>query len=881
MIYLSSLVKLAPMGLMAPFHENELDTLRRKHASEAAASAILARNMSHNIGSHVTPRTRLEDLRGRIGEFFLPKAGDPRYWGESPWRVAFDVLKELKDTLDEYEQRKAEFIAEFSTDPLISTREAWFYRDVVLPFIRNTALMDTLAANEGFHYRKADSPGITVRCFRQTPDGETVEFRPFFFPERLPAPRVESLRAREKENKGAPIIPYGLRTGGNPSVIHTWSILGIEHDVRVSLPGPVGEMALYSILENLIRNAAKHGGRRGDDNRNGPMEIRIVIREPKGGDTDNEYYALDIGENLSDPAKVVDADNERRVVDVLNGHIKDSIVDDAGQVRKQAWGLAEMGLCADLFRGQAPGDFRKGEKRLKVRPGNWEGFLDEKPENPDCLVYSLKVKRAWTAVFFGFKEVPEEERLRLRSGGFDFKRGSALFGRDAGGMPAAFRFAVLNARLVDEHGIEEIGAILNRLPFRIIVTGDVADTKEKEWLRGRGIAQAKTPLPFGNGRDHERSTGETSRWLWREWLGFLAEKTGLGDTPLALDVYFMQDKGRQPTKDWIGATETFNGEASPDGKPDKIPARVEVWERDTRDGRVKPATENRPDTKEAKRIIIDRHGDFAEKSGYRPSEKDRLIIIDKASTDFDALYNAALPDARRKPDEPGKKPDGDPWELPFELAEAGLLRVLILDERIAQNANREFDETGAAKKGFRRAVTRSENIAPRNWHIAERAGVYVAGYLDIGKPDGIESLDLAGGGWRHEQVNAPKKLGLTIRFDNPGFHISAGHWPGPDLRANDHIPRRMEDVDLVIIHQGILDRVREECGPAIRDDLLAGLEKCCWLIVESGRGIPPEVQEGKSKFLPFSLIERAFRGGRVAKLGLTRAVMAMPRNKSS
>nr|VFJ45869.1 MAG: hypothetical protein BECKDK2373C_GA0170839_10132 [Candidatus Kentron sp. DK] len=847
-------------------------------ASKFAASAILARNMSHNIGSHVTPRTRLEDLRGRIWEFFLPKADDPKYWGESEWRIGFDVLKELKDTLDEYEQRKAEFIAEFSTDPLISAREAWFYREVIFPFLCNTALMDTLAANEGFHYRSADRPGIVIRCFREQPDGEIVELRPWFVPERLPSQKVQEIRWSMAENvQQPPVVPYGLRTAEHPSLIHIWSIDGAEHDVRVSLPGPVGEMAFYSILENLIRNAAKHGGQ--DDNKQGGgdqhariLEIHIVIRDTAGKATADEHYDMDILENLSSP----DA------VDTINGYINDAIVDDAGQVRNKAWGLAEMGLCANLLVDQAPGASQETPE-LRVDACPWERFRPEDSERK-FLRYSLRLKKAWTAVFFGFDEVNEETRQSLRNPGFRFEGEATLFdpNREDGAIPPAVRFAVLDAGLIDSHANERVGAILNRLPFRIIVTGSITDTGKAQWLKKKGIACTKNLPPFGQGADDGKFAGELTRWLWREWLGYLGGKTGGEGVPLAVDAYFMQEENRKPTLDWRNAADRFNANEAAADRP--IPARVGVWARDPGDGRVYSIAGKPPDAKGERRIIIDRHGDFAEKSNYEPSMKDRLIVIDKVSGDFDALYNASFPEPR----------DDDPWELPFELAEAGLVRILLLDERIAQRAGEKFQETGAGKEGFKRAVTGSKTATPLNWHIAERAGVYVATHLGISTkgqksgtgPNNDKTLDLAGGSWL-----APREAGsqgldrphLEMQFaahdNNCSLRITA-HRPGVGPQNNDELPRAMEDIDLVIIHQGILDRVREKF-PGTNERLLSTLEECCWVIVESGRGIPPEVQKSSSKFLPFSLIERAFRGGRVAKLGLTRTVMAATRNKQS
>jgi len=66
--------------------------------------------------------------------------------------------------------------------------------------------------------------------------------------------------------------------------------------------------------------------------------------------------------------------------------------------------------------------------------------------------------------------------------------------------------------------------------------------------------------------------------------------------------------------------------------------------------------------------------------------------------------------------------------------------------------------------------------------------------------------------------------------------------------------------DLVVLHQGVVDLVRGRVGADIATAFLNSLTAECWTVIESGRGIAPEVQESGEKFLSFSLIEHAFHG---------------------
>ncbi|MBE9572141.1 MAG: hypothetical protein IMF11_16050, partial [Proteobacteria bacterium] len=85
-------------------------------------------------------------------------------------------------------------------------------------------------------------------------------------------------------------------------------------------------------------------------------------------------------------------------------------------------------------------------------------------------------------------------------------------------------------------------------------------------------------------------------------------------------------------------------------------------------------------------------------------------------------------------------------------------------------------------------------------------------------------------------------------------------------------------IDVLLIHQGIIDNLPGSWRK--NDKFIKILRKFIpWVIVESGRGIPPEVQESKEKFLPFSVVDHWLDGTRVGKLSLAQTVMTLIRNK--
>ena len=138
----SILTKVGIRYLYGNFHEQ---------SARSAISSIMARNMSHNIGSHVIPRSTVDAVKRRLLQMKLWPTTDKdlnslktlnlktlKEAQDILIKEAQDILKreesgiriisDLKGRLDEYTQRKSDFLAEITTEPLRTTRPAFFYR---------------------------------------------------------------------------------------------------------------------------------------------------------------------------------------------------------------------------------------------------------------------------------------------------------------------------------------------------------------------------------------------------------------------------------------------------------------------------------------------------------------------------------------------------------------------------------------------------------------------------------------------------------------------------------------------------------------------------------------------------------------------------------
>ncbi len=115
--------------------------------------------------------------------------------------------------------------------------------------------------------------------------------------------------------------------------------MGKENDVVVAFPSDVlGSQALYNILENIIRNTAKHARR--DEVKSGCETFTIEFSD---SDLFPEYYCVEIDNGVIEP-------NVDELVDKQNEYINDSILDESNNLRTYSLGLLEIEASAAFLR---------------------------------------------------------------------------------------------------------------------------------------------------------------------------------------------------------------------------------------------------------------------------------------------------------------------------------------------------------------------------------------------------------------------------------------------------------------------------------------------------------------------------------------------------
>ena len=188
----------------------------RYYSLSAAIGSIMSRNGSHNIGSHV-----LAALSHNVGT--MP---DDR-------------------VLYQYIQQRMDYMASATTDFQDWSVPTAFVGELMKQFYSQHHLLEHIAGSEGLHAYRYQGKPLSLSANNEC-DYHCIRLN------------VRSIEGSEKKGY------KGCMVGGLPCWLYNFFEAGQksenwDNDVAVAMPGGVlGQHAFYNIVENIIRNAAKH-----------------------------------------------------------------------------------------------------------------------------------------------------------------------------------------------------------------------------------------------------------------------------------------------------------------------------------------------------------------------------------------------------------------------------------------------------------------------------------------------------------------------------------------------------------------------------------------------------------------------------------------------
>jgi hypothetical protein len=713
----------------------------RANALRAAVAAIMARNMSHNIGSHV-----------------LNQFDSGRYRGT-------DVGTSANRQFTSYLAQRMDFIAGVTSNWVGTPETVWFLADVLERFILNRHLIDTIIKSHDF-----DGTNISFVVKRRW----EVLARP---PGSKHAEAPQWYELDEKLSRRA-----GLESR--------------PEDFQVAVPrGSVGCHAFFTILENILRNAAKYGARENAS----PLRLFIDCDL----DADKGAYLLSVYDNLSPACREDSAGKKRDVVKEMNQHISRPVVEPKSlKPESTAMGVAEMKESAKFL-------VQPRTDRIWVHSGDggphyiWARKLEREHVGVEkreylCYQFYLQVARNLFVVTDSSEFLPAQLGV-FGASGIDALRNadqsySVNVVPDSNALPPGWKRWWRPYRQVERASVLQGAA---RYPD----SGDTRGWREftlkayrcwlDSWRPVRGDKPAPYHLVIGIA-DDDREAVLKAGWGKANFPKLLERLT-----PRLAGVHVIHTKSRQILK-VIGSAMLAKGGGT---------RRVINGEEFCEDVLC--------DKDAPKLLLYDNHNNLLGLLG-EDAAKARVAFHQPLGIKYRGYKSYSLLET----------PPQDEFHvenLLMSLYEAALTRVLVIDERVAESL---LDSTGNLDGDRRKEM--------------ERAGICVPFYLMFdGTPDPVFVS-------KRLEVLFEERLGecVGVRVDRDWRII-----PGPNGIAGES-----DMFDIAVVHQGVVD----ERIPSVQDGWYVALDASVrHIVMTSGRGrytktIPIDGDPKELPFLEFS-----------------------------
>ncbi|MBN1155657.1 hypothetical protein JXB12_12135 [candidate division KSB1 bacterium] len=466
---------------ISTFEFIEHEKIMTRHALRSALAAIMARNMSHNIGSHVLAN--------------LVQDG---------WKKA-DMQKFLH-----YMQQRMDFVAHISTSSPSWCLSICFHK-LLDRFARNTCLLDNIARFQQFELKHFEI-GLTWYSREMCrPEGKVIYLWEYGWLSFEQEWDEQKKKWRTLEDKSHFVPPQ----------------VDIAH-------ADVGAHAFYSILENLLRNSCRYGNREWLESIRKGEKIKIPYKDNQ--QVPKARFALDVYEDWNDSIKGWKSDyykvcitdhiptskfleiNEngkkikKETTDVLQSYLDKPIIKETGELEQKYWGMKEIKISAsylrlirseDIDKHYADWNDGKGEKPPIIRV-DWYQTWDEKQKSKENTIDMKKHlslgKLRYSLFLFKPKQVfivspststrIQDKEAWLRHGMEFSENGILEFRRRVEeGDVLRHNFLVLETSQMQVGDWIWLVNHMSQLPYRIVLLGDfpkqfdISDSLKNRWKK--------------------------------------------------------------------------------------------------------------------------------------------------------------------------------------------------------------------------------------------------------------------------------------------------------------------------------------------------------------------------------------------------------------
>jgi len=871
----------------------DFNELQRKSLIEpsikSAIAAIMARNGSHNIGSHI-----LSSVGNNYNE--LP---DDQF-----------LYKYIQDRMD--------YIAQITTEFPTWSYPVWLVRDLMRNFYMQHHLQNYIARSEG----------LSAFCYQED---------------------------RKQQNS---IIIKIKRAGEEDYIIAPGSDnTSFDQDIAIAIPGGiVGQQAFYTILENIIRNSAKHNwAEQSQEKKEELKNLEITVEFDEQSDSDfvifrawdnvsNIFYNEQISEDDIRLKRLpIEEGNEKVITDdfskchlhqAMNSRLSQSFIDQStGQLIKANWGLAEMKISAGFLNKKDTSIIGSNEIKdilFDHSDQGYTGIISAVPVR-EKIEKDGTEKKATYRFHLGYQFAVPKPKEVLICGQFpsientnEYNQNSIYFQEDCSQKNLDYEYIVLyddeNLNFINqlkqyqEQNVEHLDKLyqdikneIENFPYRLFIVSD--DIKNLmsiytvstpdfhyDFLFKRIVILTKDEFT----KNLNTSPKHFKLHLYARWIEHLKKMQGIADKELKM-ILNVEGNNRHNNKQKVYRLlfdkfkeEILNdSECEQDVKRELAAVSISALDKydDERRKRKQPAPYDSIES------LIDKWIDLTIYEFEREEATNRLIFNEEVN-DFnvkprvsDALRDKIdgwaehLKDIARSYYKIIKKvyiryEEETPTLPPIYRADKSVNTTIRLDKAINELVkvtitNNTYDErydiaydrhTLMTKQLYSEALSGSQtyfsilNHLPNDDYLKQKIGLQlvenallrmvviderVAQYLNQFKYTIKERYDGA-------NIEIPCRV-KTLEGESPWIDLIQNL--AKDAAAFDLENIEADKFDVMIIHQGILDKVMKNPTKEKLSILLKNIkEKIPFVIITSGRGEPENIPVD-AKFLAFSNIE--------------------------
>ena len=443
----------------------DVQRAQRKEAIKSAKAAIMSRNMSHNLGSHVMAylKHHLSSVKDMLNDKILSQLfdneDDLKSLIESPSDYSPKLLAKLSVRATEEDETTVASTSNTANNAVVSNNSE---EDV----INNVALPFLVGLGQFISYLQERQDFIATIATDYIPYYSTVNFKDFIYDELNNDKRYERHPDRQNlkpdnillgniaRSEGLGRVTCPTNTIDDKTTLHDIVLkfrtifngdpveeikrprvnpfdyysetdlpkakeeLDEMRNYDVSLPGGiVGRQAIFSIIENIIRNAAKHGNwrekgkleitidifskddvldsnptdslkkrLRDDDNSSThSLSLKQVLLKYYCGDGDkgNDLYFITITDNLSMPLQ--GADEKEGIapasISSLRKALIEDYIDETSQMKNSNKGMKEMRISSAWLRSMEDDKryYLYDENKYNLEDGLWGDTSNDVP----------------------------------------------------------------------------------------------------------------------------------------------------------------------------------------------------------------------------------------------------------------------------------------------------------------------------------------------------------------------------------------------------------------------------------------------------------------------------------------------------------------------